>query len=149
MAAFGGRMSVADRRQESPAERIRRLVAEGRMTLSSVRQAEAFWRERLQEGVAMPDGERATVALDDLYHLIVDTRIGRKPWRIERVLSGIFEIHTAEYGRRIGFSRWQEDSKELLAYVILQSDNRVRTIHIVNARRMRREMRKGTLIWGQ
>ena len=85
--------------------------------------------------------------MDDLYHVIVDNRIWRKPWRIELLLRGIYEIHTAVQGRRTGFSTWQEDETTLLAYVILDQNNRVRAMHLVDEKRLRREMRKGELVW--
>jgi hypothetical protein len=132
---------------ETPGERIERLLQQGKITGEAVKAAEDLWQDRLQYGVLLPDGEMAVIALDDLYHLIVDHRIWRKPWRIELLLRGIFEICTSIQGRRTGFSAWQEDATTLLGYVILEQDNRVRAMHLVDEKRLRREMRKGELVW--
>jgi hypothetical protein len=132
---------------ETPGARIERLLQQGKITEEAVKAAEALWQDRLQYGVLLPDGEMAVIALDDLYHLIVDNRIWRKLWRIELLLRGIFEIRTALQGRRTGFSTWQEDETILSGYVILEQDNRVRAMHLVDEKRLRREMRKGELLW--
>lgn len=134
-------------KDESPGARIERLVEQGKITAEAVKAAEDLWQDRLQYGVFLSNGEMAVIALDDLYHLIVDHRIWRKPWRIELLLRGIFEIRTSIQGRRTGFSTWQEDATTLVGYVILEQDNRVRAMHLVDEKRLRREMRKGELVW--
>ena len=91
---------------ETSRERAERLIRGGKLTADAVANAEAVWRERLQEGTIIPNGERITVTLSDLYHVIVDHRISRKPERIERALLGIFELRTARYGRREALTSW-------------------------------------------
>src|SRR5581483_2277839 len=92
-------------------------------------------------------GIGAPLALNDLYHLIVNQRIWRKPERIERILAGVIAIHEADLGRRQAFSRWEEDGAVLLGYAILEPDSRVRTMHLVDARRFERRRRKARLPW--
>ena len=63
------------------------------------------------------------------------------------MLHGVFEIRTASEGRRCALSRWSEQTSNLCGYIILQSDNRLRTMHVVDQRRLEREARKGELLW--
>ncbi len=132
---------------ESPMARISRLVSEGRIAPDAVAGAEQLWRERVASGVLMPNGEIARVELLDLYHLIVDDRIRRKPERIERLLRGVFEIREAQHGRRRALSRWHEGESPLLGYAILEPDGRVRTMHLIGDRELRRSRRKERLLW--
>jgi hypothetical protein len=132
---------------ETPHERIARLVAEGQMTREAVIRAERFWSERLAGGVPLPTGEIARIELADLYHLIVDSRIWRKPERIERLLRGVFEIRQAERDRRRALSTWDEDGVVLLGYAILGPDGKVWTMHLIGNREVRRSRRKERLIW--
>jgi hypothetical protein len=132
---------------ETSQERIERLIAKGRMNEDAVQHTLQLWHQRWREGIQMPNGERALVTLDDLYRLLVDPRIWRHPQRIEHVLTGIFELRTALHGRRKGLSRWEEGPQTLVGYVILDMDNRVRTMHVLDERTLRREMRKGELLW--
>lgn len=136
-----------ERPSETPAERIERLVAEGKMPREAVRAAEVLWYERLRHGVLMPNGEYAAISLDDLYHVIIDRRIWRKLWRIAYILAGVFEIRTAEQERRIGFSRWQEEGRMLVAYVILEADSHVWTMHVIDEKRLRKLLRQGDVLW--
>src|SRR2546430_2634675 len=106
-------MRPVARGSESSAERIARLVTEGWMPQAAVAAAEQLWRQRLVPGVRMPNGEVAVIELSDLYHLLVDPRIWRQPERIERLLSGVFEIRDADLGRRRALSYWEEDEKVL------------------------------------
>jgi hypothetical protein len=117
------------------------------MSRETVATAEHFWRAHLQNGVLLPNGERAVITLDDLYHVIVDERIARKPERIERILRSIFEIRSADLGRRAAFSSWAEDGKSFVAAIILEANGRLRTLHVVDERRLRRAMHKGELLW--
>jgi hypothetical protein len=117
------------------------------MPEAAVMAAEQFWSAQLTSGVRMPNGETARIELADLYHLIVDQRIWRKPERIERILAGVIAIHEAELGRRQAFSRWEEDGVVLLAYAILEVDSRVRTMHLIDARRFERRRRKARQLW--
>lgn len=135
-----------DFKDESTAARIERLVTKGNITREAVVEAEALWKQRLQYGVLLPNGETARIMLDDLYHLIVDDRIWRKLYRIERILVGIFEIRTAD-NRRIAFSRWNEGDQSLIGYAILTPESRVWTMHLIDERGLRRLRRRGELIW--
>lgn len=137
-------MSAAN---ETSRERAERLIREGKLTADAVANAEAVWHERLREGITIPNGETVTPTLADLYHLIVDPRISRKPERIERALLGIFEIRTARYGRREALTSWEEDNKVLSGIVILEINNTVRSMHIVDQRRLSRVMGKEGLLW--
>jgi hypothetical protein len=132
---------------ESSHERIERLVREGKMPRAAVEEAERLWREQLSGGVRLPNGETAVVTLGDLYHLIVDFRVWRKPWRIERALVGVFELRTAEQGRRVGLNQWDEDGRLQGGVVVLDPDMRVRSLHLVDDRRMRKFQRRGDLLW--
>jgi hypothetical protein len=95
----------------------------------------------------MPNGETARIQLSDLYHLIVDQRIWRKPERIERILAGVIAIHEGDRGRRQAFSRWEEADVVLLGYAILEPDGRVRTMHLIDERRFERRRRRARLLW--
>ena len=133
---------------EPPRERIERLVAEGRMPRAAVEQAERVWQEQLRHGVTMPSGELVRITLDDLYHVIVDSRIWRHPERIERAIAHVFEIRRSHSGRRQAFSRWEEGTKALLAGIILEPGNRLWSLHLIDAKRMRRYTRRGgEIIW--
>lgn len=132
---------------EPPKERIERLLREGKITEEAVKAAEALWQSRLQYGVTIPNGETAVITLDDIYHVIVDNRIWRKPYRIEAALRGVFEIHTAEYGRRQCFSRWEEVDATQVGLVILEANSRLKSLHLVDERRLRKQMRHGGLLW--
>lgn len=133
---------------ETSRERAERLIIEGKLTVEDVANAEAVWHERLREGTIIPNGERITVTLSDLCHVIVDPRISRKPERIERALLGIFEIRLAKYNRREALTS-REDDKILSGIAILDTDNTLRSLHIVDQRRLRRAMRKEGLLWKQ
>jgi hypothetical protein len=132
---------------ETSRERAERLIREGKLTAEAVANAEAIWREYLREGTTIPNGERITVTLSDLYHVIVDPRISRKPERIERALLGIFEIRQARYDRREALTSWEEDGKVLSGIAILDTNNTLRSLHIVDHRRLRRAIRKEDLLW--
>jgi hypothetical protein len=132
---------------ETSRERAERLIREGKLTADAVANAEAVWHERLREGTIIPNGERITVTLSDLYHVIVDPRISRKPERIEHALLGIFEIRLAKYNRREALTSWEEEDKVLSGIAILDTNNTLRSLHIVDQRRLRRAMRKEGLLW--
>jgi hypothetical protein len=134
-------------REETPKERVERLIEQAKMSREAVTTAERFWRTRLRDGVLLPNGERAVITLDDLYHVMVDQRVGRKPQRIEQMLRSIFEIRSTDRGRRVAFSRWAEDGKSLVGVIILEANGRLRTLHVVEERRLRRAMQKGDLLW--
>ena len=132
---------------DDPKLRVDRLIAEGKMTAVAVRAAEMLWRARLRQGVLMPHGEVARIELPDLYHLIVDDRIWRHPERIEQLLRSIFEIREAREQRRRALARWMEGETEHIAYAILEPDGRVRTMHVIDARRLARYRRREILLW--
>ena len=140
---------MLSREGEPTKARVERLVAKGEMPQEAVSEAEDLWYQTLHAGVVMPNGETARVTLNDLYHIIVDSRIWRRPDRIERLLRGVFEIHEADFGRRRALSRWQEDERELFGYAILELDGGVRTMHVITERELRRQQRKGERLWPQ
>lgn len=134
-------------RDEEPGARIERLIGEGKITREAVEAAEKLWEERLRYGITMPNGETAIITLNDLYHVIVDDRIWRKVYRIERLLLGVFEIRTARLGRRVALSQWEEAGKVLFGRAILDVDSSVRSMHLIDARKLRRERAVGDLLW--
>lgn len=130
-----------------PIARVERLVAEGKIDPEAVRYAERLWAATLEDGFLLPNDEAGMILRRDLYLLIVDNRIRRKPDRIKRMIDGIFEIRTAKLGRRIALTRWTEENQSLIGYVILEEGNRIWTLHVVDAKKMRREQRKGIVLW--
>ncbi|MBI4506840.1 MAG: hypothetical protein HY691_15010 [Chloroflexi bacterium] len=147
--------TVADREQasfggESPKERVERLLGEGTMPRRAVEQAERLWRERLQHGVEMPNGEIVRITRNDLYHAIIDPRIWRHPERIALAIAHVFEIRALKQGRRQALSRWNEGGQELLAVVILEGGPRLWSMHVINEKRVRRYNRAGgEVLWKQ
>jgi len=133
---------------ESPRERIERLIREGKMTREAVDRAEYLWYERWQRGIQMPNGEVVSISLDDLYHLLVDNRIWRKPERIERILHGVYELRATREGRRRALSRWDEEGQSLVGYAIISGDSHAWTMHII-AERDLRKYRDEELLWSQ
>lgn len=78
----------------------------------------------------------------------LDPRILRHPDRIERVLQNVLELRSTGFpGRRTGLSQWEEAGRLLYGKVILEDDGGVRSMHIIDARTMRKEQRKGVLLW--
>jgi len=133
------------RGSKSPRARIDRLVAEGSMPPEALIAAEALWEKRLRDGIRIPNGETAQVTLNDLYHLIVDDRIWRKPERIELLLRGVYEVRQAKLGRRRVLSRWQEGQREQRGFAIMDVNGRVWTMHLINERDLRRYSREEVL----
>lgn len=120
------------------------------MPREAVEAAEQLWRERhWYDGIVMPNGETVTVTYGDLMHAIVDNRIWRKPWRIEIVLSGVYEIRSAERDQRYGLSRWVEGGRDLVGYAILTPVSQLKTIHVVVPRKIRKIQRERQLLWRQ
>lgn len=131
-------------------ERIERLVAEGRLAWDAVEAAERLWTESLQAGGRMPNGETVTVTLGDLYHIVVDPRVLRHPERIAAAIGAVFEIRAAEQGRRLAFARWTESATTQLAVIVIDSDNTLRTLHLIDERRLERYTRgEAPLLWRQ
>ncbi|HHY95483.1 MAG TPA: hypothetical protein GX513_10825 [Firmicutes bacterium] len=147
LAGSGSRLLNVQMFAEPPKERIERLVAAGKIPQEAINRAEALWHSRLREGVFLPNGERLQITLLDLYHAIVDPMIWRRPERIESLLLGIFEIREGEHGRRVALSRWKEDEQERVGYAILGEEGGLRTLHVVDEKRIRREMRRGQVLW--
>lgn len=135
--------------KEPPKERINRFVREGLLSQEMVNDAVRFWHERLTREIFLPSGDRVIVTLDDLYHIIVAPRIARKPWRIERILVNAVEIRTSDLGRRKVASRWDEDGRSLVGYFVLHTDNSVRTMHVVDEKRIKKLMNDGDVLWKQ
>ncbi|HKP54146.1 MAG TPA: hypothetical protein VJ183_16025 [Chloroflexia bacterium] len=133
--------------EEEPKARIERLIGEGKITREAVDAAERLWVGRLRNGVVIPNGELIIITLRDLHHVLVDDRIWRKPERIEQALLGIFEIRPGRLGRRVALSRWMEDDKSLFGMILIEVDNTLRSLHLVDSRRLSREMRKGEALW--
>jgi hypothetical protein len=119
------------------------------MTQEVVDHAVGFWRDQLRQGVRLPHRELVVISLDDLYHVLVDPRILRRVERIEMMLQGVFEIRTTSEGRQCALSRWSEQDQNLCGYIILQADSRLRTMHVVDEKRLERQARKGELLWRQ
>ncbi len=135
---------------ESSRDRIERLIREGKVTQDAVNEAERLWRERLREGVRMPNGEVVKMALDDLYHAIVDPRIWRHPDRIERAIANVFEIRASHSQRRQAYSSWPEGATKQLAALVLEKDNRLWSVHLIDERRLQRYTKKaGEVLWRQ
>lgn len=132
---------------ERDRERVEYLIWIGDIPREAVERAEQLWRERLQFGVEMPNGELATVALTDFYHLIQDNRIWRKPERIELLLRNVFEIRTARVDRHRALSDWHEDGRETTGYGILTLGGDLISIHLVDERELRRLRRQGERLW--
>jgi hypothetical protein len=136
--------------RETPRERIERLIATGRIDKVSVDHALMLWRQEWQTPIPLAHGEHVFISLDDLYHAIADPRVLRRPERIERALRGLFELRTTTPPeRRVGLSRWEEGPVVLCAIFILDPHGGLRAIHFVDERRIRREQRKGDLLWKQ
>jgi hypothetical protein len=135
-------------RWESARDRIERLVATNRLQRSDIDRAITMWAERWQTPLILPNGDPVTISLSDLYHALVAPRVVRRPERIERAVAGVFEIRTASTSsRRVCLSEWDEAGTRLYATVILEISGQLRTIHIVDARKLRKEQRKGYLLW--
>jgi hypothetical protein len=132
---------------ESAKGRIDRLVAEGKISKSAVDNATEIWETTLKTGIIAPNKELIRIELSDLYHLIVDERILRHPERLKSMIRGIYEIRTADKGRRLALSSWEEGRKTLAGYTILEKEGRVRTAHIVDIKKISKLKKQGELIW--
>jgi hypothetical protein len=118
-------------------------VAEGKLPRSAVDRAEAVWQSQLRVGLRLPNGELVRVTLDDLYHVMVDPRIWRKPERIAQAVQSVFEIRSAPGGRRLSLSRWPEADGERIAALIIDRHGALRMLHLIDERRLRRYIRRG------
>ncbi len=107
-----------------------------------------FWKDHLQSAIPLPNGEFARITIDDLYHLMIDDRIMRKPERIEQIIRNTFEIRQAKEGRRRILSTWEESGWLLFGFAIIDSDNSIRTMHIINRRGLRKYQNQAVL-WSQ
>lgn len=130
-----------------PVEEIEQRIAAGKITQASLDQARSFWQERLQAGISLPNGETAILTWRDLHHVLKDGPLRADPTRIEHLLMNINEIWTADAGRRIAFSTWQEGDQQLRGYSILSPDGLIITMHITRSRSISQLQRRGTLLW--
>ncbi|MGH2558758.1 MAG: hypothetical protein ACRDJH_06820 [Thermomicrobiales bacterium] len=130
-----------------PIARIEQKMASGEVSREEIERARALWRARLHDGVIMPHGERIMISARDLHHVLEDSRIRRKPERIERLLGGVFDIRTARSGRRMGLSEWVEGGEAVRGYVIVDDESHVRTMHLLDARGLRKKARRGERLW--
>ncbi|MCX6021952.1 MAG: hypothetical protein NTZ05_09530 [Chloroflexi bacterium] len=138
-------MTEAD---ELPSERILRLAREGRIAPEAVEAALDFWNEHLRSGIPLPNGEIIWPSLDDLYHAIVDPRVLRRPERIASALLGLFELRsTNDPTRRLGLCQWEESGQPLFGKVIIERHGGLRSIHVIDAKAIRKEQRKGVILW--
>ena len=119
----------------------------GFISQSKVEAARQYWRQNLQNPVRMGNDELITVTSVDFDHLIQDSRIRRKPFRIPLILENIYEIYAAKQERRMGMSLWQEGENQLQGYAILDHGGTLRAMHIVRAQEARRFKRQGELLW--
>ena len=125
--------------------RIQRLIAEGKLAPDLVAHAEELWSRQWQDGIVMPNGWRIRVTLDDLYHLIVDSRIARKPERIDLMLRHVYEIREARDRRHRILSRWRENAEDRHAFGILAGD-RLWTAHLIMPRDLQKYQDE-TVLW--
>jgi len=132
--------------RETPRQRIERLVAEGKKSRQAVERAEQVWRERLQQAISIPGGQNALVLLDDLYHIIIDDRLLRRPERIEHLIRGAFEIHATRHGRRRVLGAWREEGRRIVGFAIIDEDGRVRSMHVIDERDLRKYQRE-QMLW--
>lgn len=131
-------------------ERLDRLIAEGKLSPDAVEAAERLWTESLRAGIQMPNGETIVVTLGDLYHVVVDPRVLRHPERIATAIGAVFEIRSAERGRRLAFARWTENAAVRLAVIVIDSDNTLRMLHLIDERRLERYTRgEAYVLWKQ
>jgi len=139
---------------EDPREGIERLIREGKMSRADLERAERFWRERLQPGITMPNGQSVKVLLERLLHILIrEPRVRQKIHRIELLLEGVYEIRTAAFSRRAAFSRWDEEGRSLVGHAILapesESENQLVSLHVIEEKELRRMGRKGERVWPQ
>lgn len=97
----------------------------------------------------MPNGERAIISERDLHHILLEMRIVRKPERIVRLLSNVVELRTAHSGRMMGLSEWVEEGAPVLGFVILDDDSHVRSMHLHDAKGLRKKSRQGERLWNR
>lgn len=95
----------------------------------------------------MPNGERVMISERDLHHAVLDTRVLRKPERIRRLLENVFELRTAHSGRRMALSQWLEGEVTVYGYAIIDADRHLSTMHVINARGIRKKARRGEQLW--
>jgi len=132
----------------TPREVIERRVRSGSISAEEVDHARAVWRTSgLSDGTIAPFGQRVIVNESDLEHIVLDSRVRRKPERILAVIKHVVELRTAKFGRRMGLSQWDEDGRAMYGFVILEPDGRTRTLKIIDERGFRKLARRGTRIW--
>ncbi len=120
------------------------------MPAEAVATAKSFWESRLQEPVVDPRGIEVIVTMDDLYHLIVDPRIWRRPERIEKILTSVVEVVESKIpGFEILISEWEEDGKKTYTYAVLSLDKTVKTAHVVDEKKIRQLKRGAKVLWSK
>lgn len=134
-------------RDDDPIRLIEAKIASGEIEEDQVARARTLWERDLRDGVVMPTGERVTITERSLYHVLSDERVRRRPERIAQLLAGVFELRTANFGRRRGLSEWFEDEAVRFGFAILDSDGHLRTMHLIDARSMRKKSRQGERLW--
>lgn len=132
---------------DDPIQALELRIQQGEIDRNVVERARAIWLEELASGVYLPNGERIEIWESDLFHILQDDRLLRRPERIERILHHITEIRTARMGRRRGLSSWVEGDITLYGYAILDIDQRVRTMHVIDERKARKQARQGERLW--
>lgn len=135
---------------EDPESRITRLVRDGAMPQEAVDRALEWWRGGHQV-LMLPNGEQLLVSRDDLLHVIVDKQIWSKPERIRRAVEGVYELRTSQKAANytIGLSTWSEEGNKRVGYVVIDPSNHLRSLHVVNDKRLKRYQRQGDLLWKQ
>lgn len=132
---------------ERDREHIEHLIAIGEIPRQAVVAVEDLWRVQLRHGVTMPNGEHVSIALSDLYHLLRDDRVWRKPYRIGELLRNVYQIRSVREDRRRALAIWQEGTGAIFGYAILTEGNHLVTLHIVSEREVRRFGRQGVQLW--
>lgn len=126
---------------------MQRLLRAGELTTDQLARAEQSWRDRLRHGVVMPNGETVRIELTDVYHVLNDGRIRRRPERIERLLSSVFEIRQARGDRRRALGQWEEEGQPVFGFAIIESDSRLRTMRVTIAKSLVPYQRRELLLW--
>lgn len=80
---------------EAPRQMVERLLRNGELSQEQFTMIERLWHEELRHGVTRPNDEIVRIELDDLYHVMADQRLRRKPDRVCHLLHAVFEIRQA------------------------------------------------------
>lgn len=140
-------MSNERGRNDDPIVLIESKVAAGEIDQDQVARARELWRLELQDGLVMPNGERVLITERDLYHVLSDIRVRRRPERIALLLANVLELRTAQFDRRLALSHWREEGTPMYGFAILDPDSHLRTLHLIDARSLRKKSRRGDRLW--